>query len=107
MSIIDKEKSKKAFDAWESTTAGYVEKWMKSPLLLAPIGTLLTQAMRLKEAQDRLFTACWSALGLSTKRDQERTLFALHKLEGRLLDIEEKLDATSDNNGNGSKRSGG
>jgi hypothetical protein len=106
MSIIDKEKSKKAFDAWESTTAGYVEKWMKSPLLLAPIGTLLTQAMRLKQTQDRVMTACWSLLGLPTKRDQERTLFALHQLESRLLDLEEKLD-TSGNNGNGNKRSGG
>jgi hypothetical protein len=90
---MDKQQTKKAFDAWESTTAEYVEKWMKSPIVLAPIGMLLTQAMRLKEAHEKLMTAWWSALGLSTRKDQERTLFALHKLESRLLDMEEKLEA--------------
>ena len=90
---MDKQQGKKVFDAWESTTAEYIEKWMKSPIVLAPIGILLTQAMRLKEAHEKLMTGWWSALGLSTKKDQERTLFALHKLESRLLDMEEKLDA--------------
>jgi len=90
---MDKQQTRKAFDAWESTTAAYVEKWMKSPLVLAPVGMLLTQAMRVKEAHEKLMTACWSAIGLSTRKDQERTLFALHKIESRLMDLEEKLEA--------------
>jgi hypothetical protein len=90
---MDKQQTKKAFDAWESTTAEYVEKWMKSPIVLAPVGLLLTQAMRLKEAHEKVMTSFWSTLGLSTKKDQERTLFALHKIESRLLDMEEKLEA--------------
>ncbi len=90
--MMNKEQGKKAFDAWENTSAAYIEKWMKSPLVLAPVGALLTQAMRLKEAHEKVMTSMWSALGLSTRRDQERTLFALHKLESRLMDLEEKLD---------------
>ena len=34
----------------------------------------------------------WSALGLPTKRDQERTLHALNQLESRLMDLEDKLE---------------
>ena len=93
-----KERNKKAFDAWESTTADHIEKWMKSPLVLGPVGLLLTKAMKVKEAHDKLMSACWTALGLASRRDQERTLFALHKLESRLHDLEEKLE---------SKRNGG
>ncbi len=99
MMTTTKEKGRKAFDAWESRTAEYVEKWMKSPLLLGPAGLVLTQAMRLKEAHGKVMGAWWSALGLSTRRDQERTLFALHKLESRLMDIEEKLEASGKRNG--------
>lgn len=93
MSIFGKHDAKKAFDAWESTTAAYVEKWTKSPLFLAPMGLLLTQAMKLKEAHDRAMSAWWSAWGLTSKKEQERTLFALHKIESRLMDLEEKLEA--------------
>ncbi len=90
--MMDYDTYKKAFDTWESLTADYVEKWMKTPLLLAPVGMLLTQAIKARGAQDKFMNAWWTAMGLATKRDQERTLFALHKLESRLMDLEEKLE---------------
>ncbi len=43
---------KKAFDAWESSTAKWVEEWMKSPLVLGPGGAMLTAAMKAKKAAD-------------------------------------------------------
>ena len=87
---------KKAFDAWEGATARYLETWLKSPLVLAPTGTALTAAMKLKSFSDRAAAAWWGALGLPTKRDQERTLHALNQLQSRLLDLEEKLAAIED-----------
>ena len=82
---------KKAFYAWEGATARYLETWLKSPLVLGPAGAALTAAMKMKAARDDAAAAWWAALGLPTKRDQERTLHALNQLESRLLDLEERL----------------
>ena len=86
------EKYKQGFDAWENATAKLLETVMKSPMVLKPSGALLTTLMRTKATTDRAAASFWGALGLPTKRDQERTLYALHKLESRLNDLEEKLD---------------
>jgi hypothetical protein len=83
--------TKKYFDAWEDQTARYLEEVMKSPLVLEPAGALVTTAMKLKGATDRLTAGAWGLLGLPTKRDQERTLHALHQIQSRLADLEEKL----------------
>jgi hypothetical protein len=82
---------KKGFDAWEGATAELVEKWMKSPLVLGPSGALLTAAMKAKAAADRAVAQWWGALGLPTKRDQERSLHALNQIQSRLIDLEERL----------------
>jgi hypothetical protein len=83
---------KKGFDAWENATAKMLETWLKSPLVLKPSGAMLTSMMRMKAASDRMNAMWWSAMGLPTKRDQERTLHLLHKLESRMNDLEEKLE---------------
>jgi hypothetical protein len=82
---------KNGFDAWEQATARYLETVLKSPAVLAPSGALLTAFMRTKAMGDRAAAAWWGAIGLPTKRDQERTLHRLNRLESRLLDLEEKL----------------
>ena len=82
---------KKGFDAWENQTAEYLEKVLKSPIVLTPSGALLSAAMKAKAQSDKLMAQFWGAWGLPTKRDQERTLHALNMLESRLLDLEEKL----------------
>ena len=82
---------KKGFDAWESATAEYMEKVLKSPLVLTPAGTMLTVMMKAKDQSDKAMSQFWGAWGLPVKRDQERTLHALNQLESRLLDLEEKL----------------
>jgi hypothetical protein len=84
---------KKGFDAWENTTAKLLESWLSSPLVLEPSGAMLSTTMRLKAASDQAAASFWGALGLPTKRDQERTLHALNQLESRLLDLEERLAA--------------
>jgi hypothetical protein len=83
---------KKGFDAWESATARALEAWLKSPLVLKPGGALFTALFRAKSASDRLVEAWWSGVGLAPRQEQERVLHALHRLESRLLDLEERLD---------------
>ena len=83
---------KKGFDAWERTTAEYLETVLKSPLVLEPGGAALTAMMKAKATTDKAWAQWWGAMGLPTKRDQERTLHLLNELESRLLDLEEKLD---------------
>lgn len=68
---------KKGFDAWENATAQYVEQWLKSPLVLGPSGAFLGAASKAKAAADKAAASWWGALGVSTKRDQER---ALHEI---------------------------
>ena len=83
---------KKGFGAWESATAAYLEKVMDNPAVLGPAGALLTAFMRSKAAGDRALAGWWGALGLPTKRDQERTLHKLNQLDSRLCDLEERLE---------------
>ncbi len=83
---------KKRFDAWEDRTARQLEVGLRSSTFIAPASAALTRALRAKVTLDRLQTALVGALGLPTKADQERTLHALHRLESRLMDLEEKLE---------------
>jgi hypothetical protein len=82
---------KQGFDRWEAATAKLMEEWLKSPFVLEPSGQLLAAMMRGKAASDQVLAQWWGALGLPTKRDQERTLHALNQLQSRLLDLEERL----------------
>jgi hypothetical protein len=87
---------KKGFDVWEDATAKYLEEWLKSPLVLGPSGAMLAAAMKMKAASDRAKEQWWGEMGLSTKRDQERILHALHQLQSKVLDLEEKLESARD-----------
>ena len=83
---------KKGFDAWESATAQYLEALLKNPLVLGPSGAMLSATMKMKAQAEKAAAQMWGAVGLPTRRDQERTLHALNQLQSRLLDLEEKLE---------------
>jgi hypothetical protein len=83
---------KKWFNAWEDATARYLAEWLKSPTVLEPAGAWLSAAMRAKAAGDQAAATVWGALGLPTKRDQERLLHLVQRLESRIIDLEEKLE---------------
>lgn len=89
--MMDWETWKKGFDAWENTTAKYVEAVMRSPAMLTPSGAMLSAAMRTKAAVDKAAASWWSAWGLPTRRDQERSLHALNQLQSRIIDLEERI----------------
>ena len=82
---------KKLFTTWESQTSRVLERWLENPAVLEPAGTWLSAFMRLKAAGDNATAQWWGTIGLPTKRDQERTLHALHQLHSRVLDLEERL----------------
>ena len=81
---------KQGFNAWEQATAQYMEKVLTNPGVLGPAGAMLTAVMKTKAATDRAVSAWWAAIGLPTRRDQERTLHKLDQLESRLYDLEER-----------------
>ncbi len=83
---------KKYFFAWEGATAQYLEAWLKSPLVLEPAGAWLSSVMKMKRAGDKAAASLWGAVGLPTKRDQERALHALNQIQSRLNDLEERLE---------------
>jgi hypothetical protein len=82
---------KQGFTAWEQATTQYMEKVLQNPSVLGPTGAMLTAAMKTKSASDRALASWWSAFGLPTRHDQERTLHKLNQLESRLYDLEEQL----------------
>jgi hypothetical protein len=83
---------KKGFGAWESATASYLEKVLGNQTVLWPAGALLTAWMKTRAAGDRTLARWWGSLGLPSRRDQERALHKLDRLESRLCDLEEKLE---------------
>ncbi len=83
---------KKGFNAWEKTTANYMEQVLKNPLVLKPSGKMLSLAMKAKAKQEQAARKWWGTMGLPTKYDQERTLHAINQLQSRVMDLEEQLD---------------
>ena len=83
---------KKGFYAWESSTAKLAEQWLRSPLVLKPGGAALSSLMKVKAANDKAAAAWLGAIGLPTKRDQERTLHALNQLQSQLYDLEDRIE---------------
>jgi len=82
---------KQGFASWEQATAQYFEKVLTNPGVLGPAGAMLTAAMKTKTATDKALASWWAAMGLPTRRDQERALHKLNQLESRLHDLEEQL----------------
>jgi len=83
---------KTGFDAWERTTASYLDGMLRNKAMLQPAGAMLTAVMKTKAATDRAVAAWWGAVGLPTKRDQERSLHRINQLESRVLDLQEQLE---------------
>ena len=82
---------KKGFLAWEQATTQFATQVLQNPSVIGPAGAMLSAALRTKAATDRMLEHTWSAFGLSTRRDQERTLHQLNQLQSRIYDLEEQL----------------
>jgi hypothetical protein len=83
---------KQGFNTWEQATAKLFDTLLKSPSLLEPTGQALSAFMRTKKQADDASAQAWAALGLPTRRDQERMLHLLNQLGSRIMDLEDKID---------------
>ncbi len=95
---------KKGFDAWENETAKFLEIVIRSPLVLGPSGAMLTVVMKAKTTGDKARAMLLGVVGLPTRHDQERVLHALHKLESRLMDLEERIEDRADREAQAKKK---
>ena len=82
---------KESYDAWERAVSPVFETMLRSANLLEPGGSLLGAMTQWRAQQQRMAEAWWSLFGLPTRSDQQRTLHALHELQSRLIDLEERL----------------
>jgi hypothetical protein len=82
---------KKGFYAWETATASYLERVLRSEMVLKPSGQLLTAAMKMKAKNDASMARAWALVGLPTRRDQERGMHQLNELQSRLIDFEDQI----------------
>lgn len=86
------------FQSWEKRTSDYFDKLMRNPTFLNTMGGLLSASYRNKAQLDRALEALWKNLNLPNKKDQERTLHLLNELHSRIFDLEEKLQALTEEN---------
>lgn len=82
---------KSSFDAWEQAATPLFDTWLRSPFFLGSAGTMLTGLTRARAVQRKLLDHWWANVGLSTRRDQERTLHGIDELQSRLVDLEARL----------------
>lgn len=83
---------KQAFERWEQVTGRELEESLRDARWLEPAGAAVSAVFRAADLRHRGLAELWSAVGLPSRRDQERTLFLLHELESKLLDLEERLE---------------
>lgn len=85
---------KRLFEAWEPTAARMAEQALRKPWVLEPAGFMLTSLMRAKIVSDRMTDGWLTALGFSTRREQLRLRHEINTLSSRLLDLQERLEAS-------------
>jgi len=84
---------KQAFNMWERTTAAYFDALVRNSSFLTASGTGLDGVFELKKIADRGMDTWLSMLGIPNRRNQEKTLHLLEQIDGRLDDLEFKLQA--------------
>jgi len=53
---------------------------------------MLNATMKAKVAQDEGWARLWGAVGIPTRRDQERLMHSLNQLQSKLIDLEDSID---------------
>lgn len=91
---LDRGRMKRRLDALEERVGHLVEAWVRDRRVLEPTAALLSGVLRSKHLLDRGLRRVWRGLGLPSRRDQERTLHLLYELESKLMDLEERLEAS-------------
>jgi len=82
---------KSGFDRWEQTTSSYLDKGLRSPALLGPVGKILKTVLQTKTAASGLVERGWNAVGLTSRNQQDYAVHRINQLESQVLDLKEEL----------------
>jgi hypothetical protein len=82
---------RQVFQIWERTTSAYFDALVRNTAFLTASGASMNNMFELKKLADSGMRHFLSAMGLPNRRDQERTLDLLQKIEGRLDDLQFQL----------------
>ncbi len=82
--------SKRAAGRWEHSAAKAADRGLRDPWIMRSAGRWLSAMTAIKATTDAAAERWWAAVGLPTKRDQERQLHLLNELHSRVLDLEER-----------------
>jgi hypothetical protein len=98
---------RQAFNTWERTTSAYMEGLVRNPVFLTTSGHWMNWLLTARKIADTGIDGLMATIGLASRRDQEQALHLLHKIEGRLEDLEQRLNehprAQRSNNPKGAK----
>ena len=83
---------RQTFNLWERTVAAHLEGLVRNPVVLTTSGQWISWLLTAKKIADTGLDGLMASIGLASRRDQEQALHLLHKIEGRLEDLEQRLD---------------
>lgn len=82
---------RQTFNFWERSTAATMEGLVRNPAILTASGAWLDWLLTARKIADTGAAGVMATIGLANRRDQEKALHLLHKIEGRLEDLEHRL----------------
>ncbi len=82
---------RQTFNLWERTTAAHLEGLVRNPMVLKTSAQWMNWLLTARKIADTGIDGVMAAIGLASRRDQEQALHLLHKIEGRLEDLEQRL----------------
>lgn len=82
---------RQTFNLWERTVAAHLEGLVRNPMVLKTSGQWMNWLLAARKIADTGVDGVMAAMGLASRRDQEQALHLLHKIEGRLEDLEQRL----------------
>lgn len=82
---------KTGYYRWEDASAKLIERFFRSPLLLRPVSSAISELSGAFGKHRNWRDACIARLGLPTRREQEQCLYLLDSMYSKILDLEERL----------------
>lgn len=83
---------KSMFETWEKTMAESLERLTHDESFLKNMGNAVSNSLDLKKQFEENLEKYLRAINMPTKSDLERMLGYLHRIETKLLDLEDKID---------------
>ena len=86
---------KKFYETWEKTSSDMMEEWVNSPLFAASMGKAVEKSSDLKKHFDEVVEKTLKNMRFPSKKDIDRLLVSINKLEAKINDLTDKVDDLS------------